>query len=180
MGIVLPNTHNKIDTTTGLPSTVNGFNIPITFAGAIQGMMLSIPSVLFAFDAFIGVGALTKQVKGGDKTVSLAIVFGMLFVTVIYILIALASAFHFFGKNTTVDNVLIDALPAGADNGIATFVLFFLFISAYGTTNAITAVTVKEFEYICQENRAVFTKSLLKKFGARIGGLILLVVTLAF
>ena len=180
VGIILPNVHN-ITNDAGVALTVNGFNRPITFAAAIQGMMLSIPSVLFAFDAFIGVGALTKQVKGGDKTVSLAIVFGMLFVTVIYVLIALASSLHFFvGGRTFVVNVLKDALPAGAAQGITVFVALFLFISAYGTTNAITAVTVKEFEYICQENRAVFTKSLVKKFGARIGGLILLLVILTF
>ena len=179
IGIILANNHNIVDPN-GRPLTENGFLKPLDGATALKGMMLSLPSVLFAFDAFIGVGALSKQIKGGDRTVSSVIVFGMLFVTVIYTLIALASALHFFPRGTFVANVLRDALPAGAAKGIATFVSLFLFISAYGTSNAIAAVGLKEFEHICTKQQALFTRRLFSRFGAKSGGLLLNLAVVAF
>ena len=96
IGIALVNNHNGIE----IQKPVNGAMITETIKGqngftdrpidagtAIKGMMISLPSVLFAFDSFVGVGALSNKIKGGDKAVSKIIIFGMLFVTIIYTLI---------------------------------------------------------------------------------------------
>ena len=179
IGIIFANTHNTGSENN--PDTVNGFLRPINGLDAMKGMMLSIPSVLFAFDAFIGVGALSKQIKGGDKSVSKIIVFGMIFVTIIYLLISISSALHYNPKGTTfISDVLKDALPKEVGQAISTFVSFFLFVSAYGTSNAIVGVGVKEFENVCQDQRFAFTKKLNQKFGAKKGGLILESIVLSF
>ena len=67
IGIIFLNTHNSSDSN-------NGFNQEISFEKALQGIVLSMPSVFFAFDSFIGVGAWSKQIKGGEKSVSKVIV----------------------------------------------------------------------------------------------------------
>lgn len=179
VGIIFANTHNTGQENN--PDTVNGFLQPITGLDALKGMMLSIPSVLFAFDAFIGVGALSKQIKGGDKSVSKIIVFGMIFVTVIYLLISISSALHFNPKGTTfISDVLKDSLPKEISSAISIFVSFFLFVSAYGTSNAIVGVGVKEFENVCLDQRFIFSNKLNQKFGAKNGGLILEIIVLTF
>ena len=190
IGIALVNNHNGIE----IQKPVNGAMITETIKGqngftdrpidagtAIKGMMISLPSVLFAFDSFVGVGALSNKIKGGDKAVSKIIIFGMLFVTIIYTLISLASAFHFFdGGKTTVVNVLKDALPKEAAQAISTFVAFFLFVSAYGTSNSIIGVGVHEFENVCYETRVIYSKRLLNRFGHKKGGLIINAVVSLF
>ena len=186
IGIALVNNHNGIEIQKEVNGAIvtetingqNGFTDPkltgIDAGTAIKGMMISLPSVLFAFDSFVGVGALSNKIKGGDKAVSKIIIFGMLFVTIIYSLISLASAFHFFdGGKTTVVNVLKDALPKEAAQAISTFVSFFLFISAYGTSNSIIGVGVHEFENVCYETRVIYSKKLLDRFGRKKGGLII-------
>ena len=50
IGISFFNQHNS-------ESTSNGFQITISPDKAIQGIMLSIPGVLFSFDSFIGIGS---------------------------------------------------------------------------------------------------------------------------
>ena len=179
VGIIFANTHNTGQENN--PDTVNGFLQPISGLDALKGMMLSIPSVLFAFDAFIGVGALSKQIKGGDKSVSKIIVFGMIFVTVIYLLISISSALHYNPKGTTfISDVLKDSLPKEISSAISIFVSFFLFVSAYGTSNAIVGVGVKEFENVCLDQRFIFSNKLNQKFGAKNGGLILEIMVLTF
>ena len=179
IGIGFANNHNIIGDN-DLPLTQNGFLKPIDAATALKGMMLSLPSVLFAFDAFVGVGALSNRIEGGDKAVSKIIVFGMIFVTIIYTLISLASALHFFPGGTSIVNVLKDALPLEAARAISTFVAFFLFISAYGTSNAIIGVGVREFEHICYERRVVLADRLQARFGTRTGGLVLNLIVSGF
>lgn len=174
VGIIFVNNHN-------LSGTVNGFNQSISFSKAFQGIMLSIPSVLFAFDSFIGIGALSKQVKGGDKTVSKIIVLGMILVTAVYLLICLSSIFHYNKeKGTSILNVLIDSLPSNVKSGITIFVSFFLFISAFGTSNAIIGVGVKEFQHMCHNQKIIFSKKLFEKFGEKKGGLLLQLFSIIF
>lgn len=162
-------------------STINGFKQSISFSNALKGMMLSIPSVLFSFDSFAGIGALSKNIKKGDKTVSRVIIIGIISVTIIYLLICLASIFHYNNVDgTTIENVLIDSLPANLKKQITIIVSFFLFVSAFGTSNAIIGVGVKEFEHICYDNKVVFVKKLANKFGPKKGGLILMSIVISF
>lgn len=165
VGIVFANNHTMNGT--------NGFIQQISFLDSFRGIMLSIPSVLFAFDAFLGVGALSKQIKNGEKNISKIIVFSMIFVTVIYLLICVASIFHFDKDGTFVLHVLHDSLPKNAQKAITIFVAFFLFVSAFGTSNAIIGVSVKEFENMCANTRVLFADRLVKKFGLKNAGLIL-------
>lgn len=158
----------------------NGFETQIDFVPAMKGVMLSIPSILFAFDSFVGVGALSKQVKGGDKMVSKVIVVSMISVTVIYLLICLASIFHFNGNGTTIANVLLDSLPKAAQKAITITVTFFVFVAGFGTTNAITSITMKEFVNITANNKFVGATKLKNKFGLNKASLILFIASCTF
>ena len=138
IGISFFNQHNSGGT--------NGFQITISPDKAIQGIMLSIPGVLFSFDSFIGIGSWSNNIKGGEKAVSRVIIFALVFVTVIYSLICIASIFHFNSKGTTILNVLLDSLPRNVNLGITIFITITIFISAFGTTNSICGSALHEYK----------------------------------
>lgn len=143
VGIIFPYVHNA-----------NGFNDFETIANPLnsfKGLILSLPSVLFAFDAFIGIGALTDRVKNGKKVVSKIIVLGMVSVLVLYILIAISSILH-ASDNTFISNVIADSLPKEAAYFINILIAFFLFISVYGTTNSLNACCLSELDNLIRAN----------------------------
>lgn len=180
IGIVFWNSHELVNNA-GNVIGKNGFLKDVDFSFAIKGIMLSIPGVLFAFDSFVGIGALSKQVKNGEKAISKIIVFGMIFVAIIYLLVSVSSIFHYNDENgTTILNVLLDSLPKEASKSLTILITFALFISAYGTSNSIIGVCVKEFEHICHDQKMVGSSFLKKRFGDKKGGLFLLIITLAF
>ena len=163
IGLIFANVHNYDSSGT----TSNGFDESIKFDKAIQGIMLSIPSVLFAFDSFIGVGSWSTHVKGGEKTISKVIVSAMILVTIVYCLICLSSIFHFNKEGTTILNVLIDSLPSNAKKGITIFISLFIFISAFGTSNSVCGATLNEFKNMISLKKIIFAKSLTTKFGEK-------------
>lgn len=151
IGIVFYKNHN-------LPNTENGFDISISFDKALQGIMLSVPGVLFAFDSFIGVATWSKDIKGGEKSVSKVIVISMTLITIIYCLISLSSIFHFNKEGTTIANVLLDSLPLNARNAITMFISLFIFISAFGTSNSVCGISINEFRNIIISKKFYFLK----------------------
>lgn len=165
IGIIFWNSHNN--------NSSNGFENIITPEKALQGIMLSMPSTLFAFDSFIGVGSWSKEIKGGPKAISKVIVISISFVTIVYCLICLASIFHYNSAGTTIVSVLIDSLPKGSEKWITIFVTLFIFISAFGTTNSIVGTMLNEYKNILIGKKILFSANILNKYNVSKGALIL-------
>ncbi|UVD81895.1 amino acid permease [Mycoplasma iguanae] len=106
-------------------------------------MIMALPAVLFAYDAFLTVGSLGKKVKKPNKNIPLIVIFGMLAVIVLYTLIAISSILHNQGQ---IHNLLADSLPEKAKKPIIIFTFFFLLISTYGVINGFSAGFVAEME----------------------------------
>lgn len=176
IGLIFANKHNLESTSS------NGFDQSISFDKAIQGIMLSIPSVLFSFDSFIGVGVWSKYIKGGEKTISKVVIVSMIFVTIVYCLICLASIFHYNSGDggTTILNVLIDSLPPSAKNGITIFVSLFIFFSAFGTSNSICGTALNEFKNIIVNRKIIFSSYLSKKYNLEKASLFLCFIVFVF
>lgn len=173
IGISFFNQHNYGGT--------NGFQITISPNKAIQGIMLSIPGVLFSFDSFIGIGSWSNNIKGGEKAVSRVIIFALVFVTVIYSLICIASIFHFDKSNgTTILNVLLDSLPQNVKLGITIFVTITIFISAFGTTNSICGSALHEYNNLVIRENVFFINKIKSKFNNSKSALISFVLVVSF
>lgn len=152
---------------------VNGFQISINPDKAIQGIMLSIPGVLFSFDSFIGIGSWSNNIKGGEKAVSRVIIFALIFVTIIYSLICIASIFHYNSNGTTILNVLLDSLPQNVKLGITIFITITIFISAFGTTNSICGSALHEYKNLIIHENIFFINKIKSKFNNNKSALIL-------
>ena len=173
IGISFFNQHNSGGT--------NGFQITISPDKAIQGIMLSIPGVLFSFDSFIGIGSWSNNIKGGEKAVSRVIIFALVFVTVIYSLICIASIFHFDKSNgTTILNVLLDSLPQNVKLGITSFIFITIFISAFGTTNSICGSALHEYKNLVIHENVFFINKIKSKFNNSKSALISFVLVVSF
>ena len=158
----------------------DGFQITISPDKAIQGIMLSIPGILFSFDSFIGIGSWSNNIKGGEKAVSRVIIFALVFVTVIYSLICIASIFHYNSDKTTILNVLLDSLPQNVKLGITIFITITIFISAFGTTNSICGSALHEYNNLVIRENVFFINKIKSKFNNSKSALISFVLVVSF
>ena len=162
VGISMPTTHYNGGENAFVPKDSNVLD-------SFQGIMKSLPAALFAFDAFVGVGSMAKKVKGGEKVISKIIVTAMVFVVISYLLIAVSSILHYGsvkGDSNAIVQIIMDVFGNNPKiaNGFKVFIIFFLFISALGTTNAITSAALSEFENISFTEKVFFSKQLNTKF----------------
>ncbi len=183
VGIVLPNTHHA----GGENGFIPGTNGPNSFE-SFQGVMKSLPAALFAFDAFAGVGSMSRKVKGGQKVVSKVIVLSMLLVVIAYLLISISAILHVqrfdadgnLKPSSSIDQMFGDIFGSEVAYGMKIFVSLFLFISAAGTTNAIGAGTLSEFENISFSEKIFYSRQMNLKFGHKTTGLIYYSLTILF
>ncbi|MGL4183896.1 MAG: APC family permease [Metamycoplasmataceae bacterium] len=144
----------------------NGFENFISPGESFQGILISLPAVLFAFDNFIGVGVLGDRFKGGEKTVSKVIFIGMIGVIVIYVLVAVSSILHSVdGVPSFIANVIQDIFGGQAARILNIFLSLIIFISVFGTTMAVNAVCLKEFQNIVKKKVIYKTSWWTNKFG---------------
>ncbi|MGL4343030.1 MAG: APC family permease [Metamycoplasmataceae bacterium] len=159
VGIVLPNNHET-------PSGGNGFlENNNTFFQSFQGIMISLPAVLFAFDSFIGVGAMSDRIKNGEKVVSKIIVFGIISVLIIYIFVAISSILHSGDFSSVIENTITDIFPKEVADGMNIFLSLTLFISIFGTANGVNAICLNEFKNLVKGEILFGTRKLNKKIG---------------
>ncbi|AAT27601.1 APC family permease [[Mycoplasma] mobile] len=153
VGLIFANTNN-----------IGGSNAFNQGAFDFSRALFAIPSVLFTLDAFLIVATITHKVKGGEKTVTKVVLIGMVFVSIIYILVTIASILHNSG---TVEKLIQNSLAIGFSNGIAIFVNFFIFISALGVINGMFTGFIGETENSTYSFTWFGSKILTKKFGPK-------------
>ncbi len=184
VGIALPNAHNAGGSNGFIPSPGG----PSSF-DSFQGVMRSLPAALFAFDAFAGIGSMSKKIKGGQKVVSKVIVLSMLLVVIAYLLISISAILHLqegvdINGNPTfsssIEQMFTDIFSKEVAHGMKIFVMLFLFISAAGTTNAILAATISEFENISLSEKIFFSRQLNLKYGHKKTALIYFTCSILF
>lgn len=175
LGIVLPNTHHAhMDPLAGkVHPGQNHFSVgDFTFTGLLAGL----PAVLFAYDAFLGVGQLTNKTKGGSKTTSKVVLVGLVSITILYSLLAVSAILH----GGRIGEIIRDTLPSSAAQGVSVFVFLTLFISGYGVLNGISAATVASFEQLVDSKTLFGNEFLTKKVGEKNTSLIYLAIFIVF
>ncbi|MDK2819264.1 MAG: amino acid permease [Mycoplasmataceae bacterium] len=172
-GIIFANTHNSGGT--------NGFvdGDGLSFIDSFQGIMKSLPAALFAFDAFVGVGSMSRKIKGGEKVVSKVIVFSMLFIVVSFLFISISAILHYDpNTSSSIEQILSDIFSSDVGKFLTPVIMFFLLASAAGTTNSITGSAISEFENISRDEKVFFSKELNEKFNYKITSTIYISISL--
>ncbi|PAF54844.1 APC family permease [Mycoplasmopsis agassizii] len=162
VGIVFVN--QRTITTNGVTETANAFVTHPQFS--FQKMILALPGVLFAFDAFLSVGSARSRMKNDGKQLPLVIFFGMVIVLVIYVLIAISSILQ------TQGNIggLISISLGGSNEWVTGFVFFFIFISTLGLLNGLTGFMIQDYSRAVQTRLSLGSDWLIKNIRAKFNG----------
>ncbi|MBN3534883.1 APC family permease [Mycoplasma procyoni] len=155
-GIIAVGTHNNQGTNAFIVSP-NGFTI--------KGIIVALPSVLFAYDAFLVTGSLGNKIKNPRKNLFWVILIGMVAVVVLYSLIAVSSILHNQGF---VWSLLLDSLPKESAKYIVPIVTFFIMISAMGVVNGISAAFAQELHNAIETDVFFGSNALKKRFKSSI------------
>ncbi|WP_326495026.1 APC family permease [Mycoplasmopsis felis] len=151
IGILFPNTHNS-----------DGMNAFLKNSFTIKGIIAALPFVLFSYDAFLVSGSLSHKTKNPSKTLPKVILVGLVFVTILYTLIALSSIFHNAGF---IGTLIADSISVSAAKYVTPIIFFFLIISTLGVINGISSGFTNEIRNLINSNLLFGSTKLKNKFG---------------
>lgn len=131
----------------------NGQNIRKEAIPPVAGILAALPAILFAFDSFTCVGSLSKEAKS-KKTVPIAIIIGMILVSLVYLAITITQIL--VGEGTiggTFDKIFNENQTAKI---IFKYVVnIFMFASVLGVQNALTLSCIRSCEGLVNERLVV-------------------------
>ncbi|NQZ29118.1 MAG: amino acid permease [Mycoplasmatales bacterium] len=148
IGIVLPMTNNA-----------GGENMFLANKFTFQGLIVALPAVLFAYDAFMAVTTLTNKVKDGERKVPTIVLIGMISIIILYTLIAISSILHNSGS---IQELVNNVLPTSYIKPVGSIIFAFIVISTFGVINGISAAMISVFEENTKNN-TFFGMEMLKK-----------------
>ena len=178
LGVLFATTNNNsVDLTTnplhGSKYLVgkNAFNNGTSFS--FVSMLAALPAVLFAFDAFLGVGSIKSKMEE-PKKLPMVVLVGMVSVLILYLFIALSAILHGTG--------MVSGLPMGLASNfgfgifdqildptqseiMGKFIVVFITISTFGVINGISAVSIAANEQVVETNTIAGLKTLRGRFG---------------
>lgn len=115
----------------------------------VAGILAALPAILFAFDSFTCVGSLSKEAKS-KKTVPIAIIIGMVLVSLVYLSITITQIL--VGEGTiekTFEKIFADNETAKI--AFKYIVNIFMFASVLGVQNALTLSCIRSCEGLVNE-----------------------------
>lgn len=109
-------------------------------------VLICIPSILFAFDPFFGVGNLSKDMTNPKRNVPLTIIISMIIVTIFYILVTV-------GQIMVGSGVVYDMFDIifGENQTIKVIISVFIFIAIIGVLNSFCALIIRSYQSILDE-----------------------------
>lgn len=117
---------------------------------SFTSIIISLPSILFAFDSFTGVGNLSLEIKNPKKNIPLTIVIGMGLVVILYLLITISLIFTGQGNSLNIfGNLFSDPHSANIFKLVFTF---FLLVSVLGVINGFSAISIRACSSLVENN----------------------------
>ena len=179
-GLALFNTHNFSPSAADLKEHPemgkNLFEVNNSFD--FNNVLIGLPMILFAFDAFTSASTMQSRIKNGEKRIPLMITFSMLFVVVLYISLTVIQLLRGTG---TVADTLTDVFPKDAVKPIKFMVMFFVTVSVFGTLNGFTFLLRVSLQSRLEDNPNFYFGIKVKdakKFAAFLSAAMLIVIAL--
>lgn len=120
-------------------------------ATSFTNILISVPSILFAFDSFTNVGNLSKDILKPKKNIPLAIIIGMITVTILYLAITVAQIL--VGPFGNVYE-MFDKITAGnqtAQVAVKITISVLIMISIFGVSNVMCLITLRSYQSIVDD-----------------------------
>lgn len=114
------------------------------------GILISLPSILFAFDSFVSVGNMSKDMINPKRNVPIAVIVSMTIVTVFYLLVTIGQACSNSGDIYTLFNKVIS--DPNTQNAIRIILSIFIFICIIGVMNSFCLVVIRSCNSLIEEN----------------------------
>lgn len=116
---------------------------------SIDGILSSLPAILFAYDSFLGVASLQGEMENPKKKVPLTIVLGMGICIGLYLIVTLGQIMTSSGTAGGVfDKIFSNNLVA--KQAFSVVISFFIFISAIGCLNSLVLVGLRTYTFSVQ------------------------------
>ncbi|MDE5651531.1 MAG: APC family permease [Ureaplasma sp.] len=109
---------------------------------SIEGILGSVPSILFAYDSFVGVASLKGELKNPERNVPLTIILGMGICVLFYIFITIGQIMVSEGIAQEVFNKIFENNLA-LKNAFTIVMSVFIFVCVLGTLNALCIVGLR-------------------------------------
>lgn len=111
----------------------------------IEGILSSLPAILFAFDSFLCVGSIKHEMKDQRKQVPLTIVLGMIICIVFYLFITIGQILVGAGTaNGVFDKIFHN--NASAKSAFNILINVFILISILGVLNSLVMTGLRSYE----------------------------------
>ncbi len=109
---------------------------------SIEGILGSIPSILFAYDSFVGVASLKGELHNPNRNVPLTIILGMGICVLFYIFITIGQIMVSQGTAQNVFNAIF-ANNLALKDAFTIVISVFIFVCVLGTLNALCIVGMR-------------------------------------
>ncbi len=144
-------------------SILGGNNVSSTNSSfSFVSIIISLPSILFAFDSFTGVGNLSSDIKNPKRNVPLTIIIGMTMVVIVYLLVTISLMFTGSGNALNIFNNATFLTQNGKKILNILFALF-LFISIIGVVNGFCSITMSSWQSLI-DDKLIFKAEKIEKF----------------
>ncbi|MGL4951437.1 MAG: APC family permease [Mycoplasma sp.] len=124
---------------------VNGGKESPTGVFSFASVLISIPSILFAFDPFFGAGSLSKEMINPKRNVPLTVIISMLTVTGFYLLITIAQILSGQGSAYGLFETFFNG-NYEAQKAFQILISIFIFIAIMGVLNSFSALIIRSFQ----------------------------------
>ena len=128
---------------------------------SINGVFMSIPAILFAFDSFLIIGNISSDIKNPSKNVPLSMVIAMIVTIFIYIVFSIAQITIGTGN----PYVIMEIVASGNETlkiALNITMSIFILIAILGVLNAITMAGVRSMT-ACVNDEVAFASKTFKK-----------------
>ncbi len=137
----------------------NLFATNMTFtSNNIIGILVSLPSILFAFDSFISIGVLSKDMKNPKRDVPFAVIVAMIIVGVIYTLVTVGQLLSNSGDIFAMFNKII--ANEQAKKAVNIMISVFVTCSVIGVLNAFCATTIRGSNSLIEDHTIIYANQI--------------------
>ncbi len=126
------------------------------------GAIAAIPAILFAFEGYISVGNISGDIKNAEKNLSLAVVLGVIVISILYLAVTIGCITAGTGDVYSLMQALVGTNDA-AYKALTVLISIFIFICLIGCINGMARGGISAYQALAEEGALFKSKALLDK-----------------